>query len=197
MKPGSLMFTTATRNRSGKGQRMAGAQTGTPEQVIAWADVIFIGVPFGAWPDVARQYGQALRGKVIFEPTNPNASRDGPLASEALAKGIGNTLVALLPEVRIVRGFNTFSHTSMERANRPGDKWKLRGGDGREARRSARGGTRAGFEPVEVPGGMAATGASTRRPADGVKTPRTAADLKLSVNSWRVAFRRPSRDATA
>src|SRR5215207_9279379 len=49
--------------------RMAGTQTGTPEQVIAWADVVLMGIPFGAWPDVARQYGQALRGKLIFEPT--------------------------------------------------------------------------------------------------------------------------------
>ena len=164
---------------SEQAKRMAGAQTGTPEQVIAWADVIFIGVPFGAWPDVARQYGQTLRGKVIFEPTNPNASRDGPLASEALAKGIGNTLVALLPEVRIVRGFNTFSHTSMAReANRPGDKVGIPmvATDAEAMAIGARLVRDAGFEPVEVPGGMAATGRfELGGPAAGVKT---AAELR-------------------
>src|SRR5688572_17970755 len=100
--------------------RMAGAQTGTPEEVIAWADVVFMGIPFGAWPEVARQYGQALRGKLVFEPTNPSASRDGAIATAALAKGSGTAIVEMLPGMRIVRGFNTFSHTAMaSEANRP------------------------------------------------------------------------------
>ena len=159
--------------------RMAGAQTGTPEQVIAWADVVFIGVPFGAWPDVARQYGQALRGKVIFEPTNPNAGRDGPIASTALAKGIGNTLVELLPGVGIVRGFNTFSHTAMGRdANRPGDKVgvPMCATDAQAMAIGVRLVRDAGFEPVEVPGGMAAASRfELGGPAAGVKT---AAELR-------------------
>lgn len=154
--------------------RMAGAQTGTPEQVIAWADVVFIGVPFGAWPDIARQYGQALRGKVIFEPTNPNASRDGAIASAALAKGIGNTIVELLPGVHIVRGFNTFSHTAMGRdANRPGEKVgvPMAATDAATMAIGARLVRDAGFEPVEVPGGMAAASRfELGGPAAGVKT---------------------------
>ncbi len=159
--------------------RMAGAQTGTPEQVIAWADVVFIGVPFGAWPDIARQYGQALRGKVIFEPTNPNASRDGAVATAALAKGIGNAIVEWLPGVHIVRGFNTFSHTAMgKEANRPGEKAgvPLAATDPATMAIGARLVRDAGFEPVEVPGGMAAAGRfELGGPAAGVKT---AAELR-------------------
>lgn len=153
--------------------RMAGAQTGTPEQVIAWADVIFIGVPFGAWPDVARQYGQALRGKVIFEPTNPSASRDGAIAAAALAKGSGNAIVEWLPGVRIVRGFNTFSHTAMgTEANRPGEKVgvPMAATDPATMAIGARLVRDAGFDPVEV-GGMETAGRfELGGPAAGVKT---------------------------
>jgi predicted dinucleotide-binding enzyme len=160
-------------------ERMAGAQTGTPEQVIAWADVVFMGVPFGAWPDVARQYGQALRGKVVFEPTNPSASRDGAMAAAALAKGSGNAIVEWLPGVRIVRGFNTFSHTTMgTEANRPGEKVgvPLAATDPGAMAIGVRLVRDAGFEPVEVPGGMAAAGRfELGGPAAGVKT---AAELR-------------------
>lgn len=159
--------------------RMAGAQAGTPEQVIAWADVIFIGVPFGAWPDIARQYGQALRGKVVFEPTNPSASRDGALAAEALAKGTGNAIVELLPGVRIVRGFNTFSVGSMAKeANRPGEKVgiPMAATDPETMAIGARLVRDAGYDPVELPGGMAAAGRfELGGPAAGVKT---AAELR-------------------
>lgn len=159
--------------------RMAAAQAGTPEQVIAWADVVFIGVPFGAWPDIASRYGQALRGKVIFEPTNPNASRDGAIAATALSKGIGNTLVELLPGVRIVRGFNTFSHTAMGReANRPGEKVgvPLAATDPATMAIGVRLVRDAGFDPVEVPGGMAAASRfELGGPAAGT---RTAAELR-------------------
>ena len=159
--------------------RMAGAQTGTPEQVIAWADVVFIGVPFGAWPDVARQYGQALRGKVVFEPTNPSASRDGAIAAAALAKGSGNAIVEMLPGVRIVRGFNTFSHTAMGReANRPGEKVgvPMCATDAAAMAIGVRLVRDAGFEPVQVPGGMdAASRFELGGPAAGVKT---AAELR-------------------
>jgi predicted dinucleotide-binding enzyme len=160
-------------------ERMAGAQTGTPEEVIAWADVVFIAVPFGAWPDVARQYGQALRGKVVFEPTNPSASRDGAIAATALAKGSGNAIVDMLPGVRIVHGFNTFSHTVMaSEANRPGEKVgvPLAATDPEAMAIGVRLVRDAGFDPVEVPGGMAAAGRfELGGPAAGVKT---AAELR-------------------
>src|SRR5829696_3083888 len=159
--------------------RMAGTQTGTPEQVIAWADVVFISVPFGAWPDVARQYGQALRDKVVFEPTNPSASRDGTMAAAALAKGSGNAIAELLPGVRIVRGFNTFSHTAMGReANRPGEKVgvPMAATDAATMAIGAKLVRDAGFEPVEVSGGMAAASRfELGGPAAGVKT---AAELR-------------------
>lgn len=160
-------------------ERMAGAQTGTPEQVIAWADVILIAVPFGAWPEIARTHGAALRGKLVFEPTNPSASRDGEAAAAAQAKGVGETLTEWLPGVRIVRGFNTFSHTAMGReAHRPGEKAgvPLAATDAEAMAIGARLVRDAGFEPVEVPGGMAAASRFLLGgPAAGVKT---AAELR-------------------
>src|SRR5262249_49534203 len=146
---------------------------------IAWADVVFIAIPFGAWPDIARQYGEALRGKVVFETTNPVASRDGPVATAALAKGSGAAVAEFLPDVRIVRGFNTFSYTSMAKeANRPGEKVgiPLAATDAVAMEIGVRLVRDAGFDPVELPGGIAASGRfELGGPAAGVKT---AAELK-------------------
>jgi predicted dinucleotide-binding enzyme len=160
-------------------ERMAGAKTGSAEEVIAWADVVFMGIPFGAWPAITRQYGQALRGKVVFEPTNPSPSRDGEIAAPARAKGSGNAIVEMLPGVKIVRGFNTFSHRAMgQEANRPGEKVgvPICATDAETLALGARLVRDAGFEPVEVPGGMAAASRfELGGPAAGVKT---AAELR-------------------
>jgi predicted dinucleotide-binding enzyme len=162
--------------------RMPGTQAASPEEVVAFADVVLIAVPFGAWPEIARRHGQALRGKIVFEPTNPNPGRDGPVAGEALARGIGAALVDWLPGVGIVRGFNTFSHTAMGReAHRPGEKAgvPLAATDAQAMAVGTRLVRDAGFEPVELPGGMAAASRfQLGGPAAGVKT---AAELRRTL----------------
>src|SRR5688572_13808231 len=101
--------------------RVPGTRAGTGEEAVAFADVILIAIPFGAWPAVAKQYGAALKGKIVIDPTNPNASRDGELAKTALTKpSTGEMVAEFLPGARLVRAFNTSNYANFAReANRP------------------------------------------------------------------------------
>ena len=53
------------------------AQAGTVEQAIAFGDVLFIAVPYGALPQIGRDYGAALKGKIVLDACNAVAARDG------------------------------------------------------------------------------------------------------------------------
>jgi predicted dinucleotide-binding enzyme len=158
--------------------RLPGSRGGSPLEAIAFADVVLIAVPFGAWPDVARDYGAALRGKIVFETTNPTTPRDGALATAALAKGSGVTVGEFLPGAKIVRGFNAFGAVSMAgEAHRPGAKVgiPLAANDPAAMAAGVRLVRDAGFEPIEV-GDLASAGRfELRSPAAGVKT---AAELR-------------------
>ena len=53
------------------------AQAGTVDQAIAFSDVLFIAVPYGALPQIGRDYGAALKGKIMLDACNAVAPRDG------------------------------------------------------------------------------------------------------------------------
>ena len=93
------------------------AHTGTVAEAIAYSDVLLLAVPYGALPDIGRDYGQALAGKIIIDASNPVARRDGAAAEEALAKGIGATSQKYLPGTRYVRAFNPVGTGALEREN--------------------------------------------------------------------------------
>ena len=158
--------------------RLPGSRGGTPLEAIAFADVVLVAVPFGAWPDVARDYGPALRGKIVFETTNPTAPRDGALAATALAKGSGVAVGEFLPGAKIVRGFNAFGAVSMaSEAHRPGARVgiPLAANDPAAMAAGVRLVRDAGFEPIEVGDLASASRFELRSPAAGVKT---AAELR-------------------
>ena len=46
------------------------AQAGTVDQAIAFSDVLFIAVPYGALPQIGRDYGAALKGKIMLDACN-------------------------------------------------------------------------------------------------------------------------------
>ena len=46
------------------------AQAGTVEQAIAFGDVIFIAVPYGALPQIGQDYAAALKGKIVLDACN-------------------------------------------------------------------------------------------------------------------------------
>ena len=64
----------------------AGGKTraGLPEEAAKFGDVIVIAVPYGALPQVGKDYGPLMKGKVVVDLGNPRADRDGPMANEAI-----------------------------------------------------------------------------------------------------------------
>jgi 8-hydroxy-5-deazaflavin:NADPH oxidoreductase len=136
---------------AGLGER---AQAGTVEQAISFGDVVFIAVPYKAWPQLGQDYGPVLKDKVVLDAGNATVARDGAeLVNEVNQNGIGVTSQKYLPGTRLVRAFNSFSYMVFVReANRPGPKLAVPiAGDDAEGVKVAAGLVRdAGFDPVVV-----------------------------------------------
>ena len=99
------------------------AQAGTPDQAAKFGDVILLAVPYGATPQIGKDYGALLKGKILIDVGNPRADRDGPMAKEALAKGAGVATAEYIPGARVVRALNALSFVQVDReAHRPGEK---------------------------------------------------------------------------
>ena len=137
------------------------ARAGTPEQAFAFGDTfgdaVLLAIPYKAYPQFGQEYATALRGKVVLDAGNATAARDGPLADEAKANGIGLTSAKYLPGAKLVRAFNTLNYKVLaEQANRSGDRLAIPiAGDDQAAVEVAAGLVRdAGFEPV-IAGGLA------------------------------------------
>jgi predicted dinucleotide-binding enzyme len=97
-----------------------GATSGTNAEAIAFADVVVATIPFGAWPDFAKEFGPALKNKIVFEMTNPNLERDGAVGQRGQAMGAGLYIASLLPGVKITRGMSTIAAALMSsEAGRP------------------------------------------------------------------------------
>jgi len=130
---------------------------GTPEQAAAFGEVVLISVPYGALPQVGRDHGAALLGKVVLETGNPFSNRDGEMAEAARAKGTGFASAEYLPGVRLVRAFTSVPHTAvLNDAHRSGERIGVPlAADDAEALKVAERLVRdAGFDPVAV-GGLA------------------------------------------
>lgn len=93
------------------------ARAGTPREAASFGEVLMISVPYGALPQVGRDLGELLRGKIVIDTCNPFTSRDGEVASRALEKGAGLMSAELLPGARIVRAFNAISAYRMGSAH--------------------------------------------------------------------------------
>jgi len=84
----------------------AKARAGLPADAAKFGDVIVIAVPYGALPQVGKDYGPLMKGKVVIELGNPRADRDGPMATEAIKKGTGIASAEYLPGPVIVGGLS-------------------------------------------------------------------------------------------
>src|SRR5262249_34471731 len=51
------------------------AQNGTVAQAIAFGDALFFAVPYGALPQLGRDYGGALQGKIVLDACNAVPAR--------------------------------------------------------------------------------------------------------------------------
>ncbi|HXX50885.1 MAG TPA: NAD(P)-binding domain-containing protein [Xanthobacteraceae bacterium] len=159
------------------------AQAGTVDEAIAFGDVLLLTVPYGALPQIGRDYAAQLKGKIVLDTCNAVAARDGAIADEVEANGIGVTSQKYLPGTRLVRAFNTISYMVFAKeANRPDPSLAVPiAGDDAEAVRVAAGLVRdAGFDPVIV--GKLADAKLFQRGAAGYGQQVSAAELKQKLS---------------
>jgi L-ascorbate metabolism protein UlaG (beta-lactamase superfamily) len=88
------------------------ARAGTPSQAAEFGDVVLIAVPYGALPQVGRDYAPQLKGKIVIDVGNPRVDRDGDVGKDGLARGTGVTSREHVPGVRLVRARRTARHAS-------------------------------------------------------------------------------------
>jgi predicted dinucleotide-binding enzyme len=162
-----------------------GTRAGSGEQAIAFADVVVVAVPFGAWPAVSRQYAQMLKGRIVLDPTNPNSQRDGAVGAAALAApSTGEAVAEYLPGAKIVRAFNTMAYENFAKeAGRPAPRMgiPLAANDQNAMALCVRLIRDLGFDPVPVGGGLRGSARfELRGPASG---PKTAAQLKAIMGA--------------
>jgi len=159
------------------------AQAGTVDQAIAFGNVVLITVPYGALPQIGRDHATELKGKIVLDTCNAVAARDGTIADEVEANGIGVTSQKYLPGTRLVRAFNTMSYKIFaNEANRPDPRLAVPiAGDDAEAVRVAAGLVRdAGFDPVII--GKLADAKLFQRGGPGWMQQVSAAELKQKLS---------------
>jgi predicted dinucleotide-binding enzyme len=129
------------------------AHVGTPREAAAFGSVVLVSVPYGAMPQIGRDYAAELAGKVILDTSNPNERRDGSQALEWQQQGAGLATAELLKNRRVVRAFNCIPAASLAgQANRQPARIAIPiGGDDAAAVAIAERLVRdAGFDPVMV-----------------------------------------------
>jgi predicted dinucleotide-binding enzyme len=84
-------------------------KTGTPREAAAFGDVVMLAVPYGATPQVGRDYATELKGKIVIDAGNPYPSRDGDMAVRDRVRGTGVASAEYLPGTRLVRAFNAIN----------------------------------------------------------------------------------------
>jgi len=159
------------------------AKAGTVEEAVAFGDVLFIAVPYGAVPQIGKDYSAKMKGKVMLDACNAVSTRDGAVADEVEQNGIGVTTQKYFPGVRIVRAFNTMSYMVFAReANRPDPKLAIPiAGDDPQAMQIAAALVRdAGFDPVTV--GTLADARRFQRGQPGYGQQVSAAELKQKLS---------------
>ena len=135
------------------------AHAGSVEQAVAFGDAVLIAVPYGALPAVAQQVGAQLKGKVVIDPNNPVPARDGELGAKAKEKGAAISTAAILPDVRLVRAFNSWGYQKLQsEANRPAPRMAIpvASDDARALKVGLQLVADAGFDPVPA-GSLAAS----------------------------------------
>ena len=131
------------------------ASAGAPMEVATFGDVVMLTVPLKAVPDLARDLGPALAGKLVLDTGNAYERRDGDVARLASQhpQGSAGWAAAMFPGSRWVKAFNMVNFKTLEReAHRDGDRVGIPlAGDDPRALETAAGLVRdAGFDPVIV-----------------------------------------------
>ena len=133
------------------------AKAGLPEEAAQFGEVILVAVPYGATPQIGRDYAKFMQGKIVIDVGNPRVDRDGDVGKDGLARGTGVTSKDYLPGVRLVRALNALSFVQVTKeAHRAGEKIgiPIASDDQAAIAMTVRLVTDAGFDPVVV-GGLA------------------------------------------
>jgi 8-hydroxy-5-deazaflavin:NADPH oxidoreductase len=129
------------------------ARAGTVAEALSFGEVIFLGVPYGAYPQIGRDYAKEFAGKIVLDAGNAVLARDGEVGKEAREKGVGLTSAKYLSGARIVRAFNTLNFRRLASlSNRSEGRIAIPiASDDQEALKVASNLVRdAGFEPVII-----------------------------------------------
>ena len=129
------------------------ARAGTTREAAAFGEVLMIAVPYAALPQVGRELGELIRGKVVIDTCNPVASRDGDIATWAREKGAGLASAELLPGARLVRAFNAIGYARQaEASQRQGERigMPMAGDDAGAIALASRLVREIGYEPVVI-----------------------------------------------
>jgi len=129
------------------------AQAGTVREALSFGAVVFIGVPYGAYPQIAKDYGKEFVGKIVLDAGNAVLARDGEIGKQAREAGVALTSARLFPGARIVRAFNIMGFRKVaSNSNRSDGRIAMPiAGDDQEALKVASSLVRdAGFDPVIV-----------------------------------------------
>jgi predicted dinucleotide-binding enzyme len=159
------------------------AQAGPVAQAVAFGEVLFVAVPYGAIPQVGKEHAAGMSNKVVLDACNAVAARDGAISEEVEQNGIGVTSQKYLPGTRLVRAFNTMSYmTFANEANRAAPRLAIPiAGDDAEAVKVASAlVSDAGFDAVVV--GKLADARRFQRGNPGYGQPVSAAELRQKLN---------------
>ena len=133
------------------------ARAGTPREAAAFGEALLIAVPYRALPEVGKDLGGLVKGKIVLDACNPIPSRDGEIATWAREKGAGIASAELLPGARIVRAFNAIGYARMGAAHeQKGERigMPIAGDDAKAIEIASRLIREIGYEPVLI-GGLA------------------------------------------
>jgi len=160
------------------------ARAGTPRAAAAFGEVLTVSVPYRALPDVGKELGELLKGKVMIDTCNPFPSRDGEIANWARQKGAGLASSELLPGARIVRAFNAVGYTRMGTAHQePGRVgMPIAGDDAKAIEVASRLIRDIGFEPVLVGGLAMGKHLMPGTPLAGERTPQEIRRIAATLN---------------
>lgn len=131
------------------------ASAGTPAEAAKFGEVVMITVPLKAVPQLARDIGALLSGKIVIDTGNAYEKRDADAARQASSHVGGSAAwaAAMFPGVRWVKAFNTVYFKVLEtEAHRQGDRVGIPlASDDQAAMDVVAGLVRdAGFDPVVV-----------------------------------------------
>jgi predicted dinucleotide-binding enzyme len=137
-------------SRAGHQVKSVGKDPAAVRETAAWAEVVFLAIPFGAVDDTLGALGTAVDGKVVVDVTNA-LTPDMQMALPNTTSG-AEELQKKAPKARVVKAFNTVFAQHMDKGSVKGEKLALlAAGDDKAAKEQVLAfGREIGFEAVDA-----------------------------------------------